>query len=152
MKLFRKTYSRSLSKATVSDPDHAYQVVQELLMNLRCDQVEVQPTGVHFKNALFNDQGSNHLMVAVDEGWVKLDLNKHRLLYKVSYKRFMYINLGIIAFFTVVTWHDLAITLPFFLFILFILNPSINMLRHYFFAGRPRKLIVQAHEQQEEGS
>lgn len=135
-------YRRRIELKREIELDECKSLIKERLKELKVDVVNDTEKGVHFKNSFFNGQGKHHLMASVDEGWIEIDFNRQELIYKISITRMFLILCGMCAFFFLVTWNVSKFIPSMLLFWLLGMNLISARIRHYYFANKLKKMVV----------
>jgi hypothetical protein len=110
------------------------------LNRLEVNKVEITGNLLSFKNALFNEQGGNHLMALVNKGYFKVDIDQNRLIYNYSTIRMMLITLAMSEFFALIS-QTISIGIVAFGW-LFGINWVITWIRHRLFMKRLLRRII----------
>jgi hypothetical protein len=102
---FTWTFTRRIESKDLRELKNLLKVIDAELIRLKVDRREIGVTSVQFKNSFFNEQGRFHLMTAVDQGEIAIDIIKGELNYSVSTKRTSLLLIAMSLFFIALSWN-----------------------------------------------
>ncbi len=114
--------------------------IEAELHRLKITDISINENRLSFRNAMFNEIKSSHLMNPVDRGYFKVETDRQRLTYSYSTKKMLLITLAMSVFIGFLSQMPIVGMIAFMW--LFGGNWVIALIRHHLFMRRLIKKVI----------